>query len=240
MRQDGRKNNQLRQITIVKDFVKNADASVFYCQGDTKVICTATIEQSVPPFLEGTEKGWVTAEYSMLPRATLTRNSRDISKLKLSPRSTEIQRLIGRALRGAIDLNLLGERSIVIDCDVVNADGSTRCASITGGFIALKMAVDKLLKQKIITKNPIIKSVAAISVGIADGEPMLDLCYTEDSSADTDMNFVMTSNGGFIEIQGTAEGRELEKAQLDSMIELARSGCKLLFKEQERVLGEVK
>lgn len=240
MRQDGRKNNQIRQVTIVKDFVKNADASVFYSQGDTKVICTATIEQSVPPFLEGTEKGWVTAEYSMLPRATLTRNSRDISKLKLSPRSTEIQRLIGRALRGAIDLNLLGERSIVIDCDVVNADGSTRCASITGGFIVLKMAVDKLLKQKIITKNPIIKSVAAVSVGIADGEPMLDLCYTEDSSADTDMNFVMTSNGGFIEIQGTAEGKELEKAQLDSMIELARSGCKLLFKKQERVLGEIK
>ena len=239
MRQDGRENNQLRQISIYKDFIKNADASVLYCQGDTKVICTATVDESVPPFLVDTGKGWVTAEYSMLPRATNTRNNRDISRLKLSPRSTEIQRLIGRSLRGAVDLNLLKERSIIIDCDVINADGSTRCASITGGFIALRLAVNNLLKQNILKQDPIIKSVAAVSVGIIDNKPMLDLCYIEDSSAQTDMNFVMTSNGGFIEIQGTAEGQELEKEQLDLMIELAKDGTKLLFKEQKRVLSEI-
>ncbi len=237
MRIDGRTEKQLRKIEVIKDYTMHAEGSVLYCQGNTKVICTATVEESVPPYLAGTGKGWVTAEYSMLPRATSTRNKRDISKLKQAPRSTEIQRLIGRALRGAVDLSLLGERSIIIDCDVIQADGGTRCASISGGFIALVMAIGRLIEQGLLQENPIKKQVAAISVGVLDGVPHLDLCYQEDSKADTDMNVIMSSNGGFIEIQGTAEGEEFDKKQLDTLLSLAKSGCNKIFKAQSKVLG---
>ena len=214
----------------------HAEGSVLYCQGNTKVICTATVEESIPPYLLGTGKGWVTAEYSMLPRATATRNKRDIAKLKQAPRSTEIQRLIGRALRGAVDLTLLGERSIIIDCDVIQADGGTRCASISGGFIALALAIQKLMDEGKLEQNPIVKQVAAISVGVLDGVPSLDLCYQEDSRADTDMNVIMSSLGGFIEIQGTAEGEEFDKKQLDTLLSLAKGGCAKIFKAQKKVI----
>ncbi len=237
MRIDGRTEKQLRKIEVIKDYTMHAEGSVLYCQGNTKVICTATVEESVPPYLLGTGKGWVTAEYSMLPRATATRNKRDISKLKQAPRSTEIQRLIGRALRGAVDLTLLGERSIVIDCDVIQADGGTRCASISGGFIALALAIQRLMEEGKLTENPIKKQVAAISVGVLDGTPSLDLCYQEDSRADTDMNVIMSSLGGFIEIQGTAEGEEFDKKQLDTLLSLAKTGCSKIFKAQSKVLG---
>ncbi|MBQ7034818.1 MAG: ribonuclease PH [Clostridia bacterium] len=237
MRIDGRTEKQLRKIEVIKDYTMHAEGSVLYCQGNTKVICTATVEESVPPYLAGTGKGWVTAEYSMLPRATSTRNKRDISKLKQAPRSTEIQRLIGRALRGAVDLTLLGERSIIIDCDVIQADGGTRCASISGGFIALALAIQRLIEQGLLQENPIKKQVAAISVGVLDGVPHLDLCYQEDSKADTDMNVIMSSNGGFIEIQGTAEGEEFDKKRLDALLSLAKSGCNKIFKAQNKVLG---
>lgn len=237
MRADGRSEKQIRKIEIIKDFTMHAEGSVLYCQGNTKVLCTATVEESVPPYLVGTGKGWVTAEYSMLPRATATRNKRDISKLKQAPRSTEIQRLIGRALRGAVDLSLLGERSIVIDCDVLQADGGTRCASISGGFVALALAIDRLMEAGVLKTNPIQKQVAAISVGVSDGIPVVDLCYTEDCKADTDMNVVMSSNGGFIEIQGTAEGEEFDKKQLDTLLTLAKGGCNKIFKAQSKVLG---
>jgi ribonuclease PH len=171
----------------------------------------------------------------MLPRATATRNKRDISKLKQAPRSTEIQRLIGRSLRGAVDLSLLGERSIIIDCDVIQADGGTRCASISGGFIALALAIQKLMDEGLLQENPIKKQIAAISVGMLDGVPSLDLCYQEDSKADTDMNVIMSSLGGFIEIQGTAEGEEFDKKQLDTLLSLAKSGCQKIFKAQNKV-----
>lgn len=237
MRADGRDEKQIRKIEIIKDFTMHAEGSVLYCQGNTKVLCTATVEENVPPYLAGTGKGWVTAEYSMLPRATATRNKRDISKLKQAPRSTEIQRLIGRSLRGAMDLSLLGERSIVIDCDVLQADGGTRCASISGGFVALALAIDRLMKEGVLTENPIKKQVAAISVGVSEGTPVVDLCYTEDCKADTDMNVVMSSLGGFIEIQGTAEGEEFDKKQLDTLLSLAKGGCKKIFKAQSKVLN---
>ena len=236
MRFDGRKENQIRPIEVIKDFTMHAEGSVLYCQGNTKVICTATVEESVPPYLLGTGKGWVTAEYSMLPRATSTRNKRDISKLKQAPRSTEIQRLIGRALRGAVDLTKLGERSIVIDCDVIQADGGTRCASISGGFIALSLAIKKLMAEGLLAENPIQKQVAAISVGVVDGVSVADLCYAEDSKADTDMNVIMSSLGGFIEIQGTAEGEEFDKGQLDGLLDLAKEGCEAIFEAQNKVL----
>lgn len=236
MRVDGREKDQIRKIEIIKDFTMHAEGSVLYCQGNTKVLCNATVEESVPPYLAGTGKGWVTAEYAMLPRATGTRNKRDISKLKQAPRSTEIQRLIGRALRGAVDFNKLGERSIVIDCDVLQADGGTRCASISGGFIALSIAINRLMEQGLLSENPIKKQVAAISVGVVNGEPCADLCYQEDSRADTDMNVIMSSLGGFIEVQGTAEGEEFDKEQLDTLLSLGAKGCEAIFAAQREVL----
>lgn len=238
MRNDNRQNGQIRQVKIEKDYTMHAEGSVLYCQGNTKVLCNATVEDKVPHHVFGTGRGWVTAEYSMLPRATATRNQRDISKLKLSPRSTEIQRLIGRALRGAVDLEKLGERSIIIDCDVIQADGGTRCASITGGFIALSLAINKLMREGVIKKNPITKQIAAISVGMVDDTPVCDLCYEEDCRAQTDMNVIMTSNGGFIEVQGTAEGQELTKPQLSKLLELAEDGCNELFVKQRIALLE--
>ncbi len=237
MRYDKRNADEIRQIKIEKDYTMHAEGSVLYCQGNTKVLCNATVETKVPPHVLGTGKGWVTAEYSMLPRATATRNQRDISRLKLSPRSTEIQRLIGRALRGAVDMEKLGERSIIVDCDVIQADGGTRCASITGGFIALALAIDKLVENGEIAENPITKQVAALSVGIVGDEPVCDLCYEEDCRAETDMNVIMTSNGGFIEVQGTAEGKELTKLQLAELLELAEKGMQTLFEKQNEVLN---
>ena len=207
-----------------------------FCAGDTWVVCNASVEDGVPPFLEGKGKGWVTAEYNMLPRATSIRNKRDISKLKLNGRSAEIQRLIGRALRGAVDLEALGERTITIDCDVLQADGGTRTASISGGFIALKQATDRLLAAGLIQKNPILHAVAAISVGVVENEPMLDLCYKEDSGAMADVNVIMTDDGGFVEIQGTGEGREFTRDELNALLDLAEKGCKEIFDIQREVL----
>lgn len=237
MRKDNRTAEQIRTVVIEKDYTMHAEGSVLFCQGNTKVLCNASVEDRVPPHVLGTGKGWVTAEYSMLPRATATRNQRDISKLKLSPRSTEIQRLIGRALRGAIDLEKLGERSIIVDCDVIQADGGTRCASITGGFIALALAVNKLLQSGDISENPITKQVAALSVGIVGDEAVCDLCYQEDCRAETDMNVIMTSNGGFIEVQGTAEGKELTRSELETLLTLAENGMKELFEKQREVIN---
>lgn len=236
MRKDNRTNGQIRPVIIEKDYTMHAEGSVLYCQGNTKVLCNATVEDRVPPHVFGTGKGWVTAEYSMLPRATATRNSRDVSKLKLSPRSTEIQRLIGRALRGAVDMEKLGERSIIVDCDVIQADGGTRCASITGGFIALSLAIKKLMAEGILTENPITKQVAALSVGIVGDTPVCDLCYEEDCRAETDMNVIMTSNGGYVEVQGTAEGKELSRSELNTLLDLADEGMQELFVKQRVAL----
>lgn len=232
MRKDGRKNGEIRSVKIETDYTMHAEGSVLYCQGNTKVLCNATVEDKVPQHVFGTGRGWVTAEYSMLPRATSTRNARDISRLKLSPRSTEIQRLIARSLRGAVDLEKLGERSIIIDCDVIQADGGTRCASITGGFIALRLAIDKLLRQGVLESDPITKQVAALSVGIVGDSAVCDLCYEEDCRAETDMNVIMTSNGGYVEIQGTAEGRELTRSEMNVLLDLADAGMQRLFAAQ--------
>ena len=232
MRTDGRKNNEIRKAYAEINYTMHAEGSVLYCQGNTKVLCNATVEDKVPPHVFGTGSGWVTAEYSMLPRATATRNQRDVTRLKLSPRSTEIQRLISRALRGAVDLKKLGERTVIIDCDVIQADGGTRCASITGGFIALALAVNKLISQGILKENPITKQVAALSVGIVGDSLLCDLCYEEDCRAETDMNVIMTSNGGFVEIQGTAEGRELTRSEVDLLLNLAQRGMQRLFAVQ--------
>ena len=238
MRIDNRQNDQLRELKIQKDFTKYAEGSVLFCAGNTWVLCNASVEERVPPFLVDTGKGWVTAEYNMLPRATSTRKQRDISKLKLNGRSAEIQRLIGRALRGAVDLKALGERTITIDCDVLQADGGTRTASISGGFIALKMAINKLLAEGLIEKDPILHSVAAISVGIVEDEAMLDLCYKEDSSAMADVNVIMTDAGGFVEIQGTGEGRDFTRAELNELLSLAEKGCAEIFAAQRKELEE--
>ncbi len=240
MRIDNRANDELRQLNIQKDFTKYAEGSVLFCAGNTWVLCNASVEERVPPFLVGTGKGWVTAEYNMLPRATATRNQRDISKLKLNGRSAEIQRLIGRALRGAVNLQALGERTITIDCDVLQADGGTRTASISGGFIALKIAINKLLKDGLIEHDPITHAVAAISVGIVENEPMLDLCYVEDSSAMADVNVIMTDAGAYVEIQGTGEGRDFSHEELNKLLELAEKGCKEIFAKQKFVLEEAR
>lgn len=234
---DGRKENQLRKIKITKGYTKNAEGSVLIEMGNTKVLCNASVEQSVPQYLAGKGKGWVTAEYSMLPRATKERNIRDIARLKLSPRTAEIQRLIGRALRGVCDLYALGERSIIVDCDVIEADGGTRTASVTGAFIALYLACTGLLDSGEIKKMPIKEFVSAVSVGIKDGVILLDLCYEEDSKADVDMNVIMTENGEFIELQGTGEGNTFNDKELRAMLSSAKLGINRLIKEQKKVLG---
>ena len=233
---DLRKNDELRKINITRDFTKYAEGSVLIECGNTKVICNASVEEKVPPFKKETGEGWVTAEYSMLPRATATRNSRDINKLKQNQRSVEIQRLIGRALRASIDFKLLGERTITIDCDVIQADGGTRTASITGGFAALAIACEKLVKDGIIEKSPIVTPVTAISVGIVDGEPLLDLCYEEDSRADVDMNIIMTGEGNFVEVQGTGENGTFNKGELLKLIDLAEKGNSELLKKIREVV----
>lgn len=238
MRQDQRAYDQLRPIKITRNFIKYAEGSCLIEMGNTKVIVTATIDDKVPPFKKGSGEGWITAEYSMLPRATQQRNVRDINKLRLSGRSQEIQRLIGRALRAGINFKALGERVIIIDCDVIQADGGTRTASITGGFIAMFDACKKLYDEKVIENFPITDFVAAVSVGICDGIEMLDLCFEEDSKASVDMNLVMNDKGEFIEIQGTAEGAAFTQEQFEKLLELGKQGIRKIIEIQKEVLGE--
>ena len=235
-RKDGRGSRLLRHVAITRHFTKYAEGSVLVEFGDTKVLCNASIEESVPAFLRGGGTGWVTAEYSMLPRATHTRSPREASKGKQGGRTLEIQRLIGRSLRAVTDLTLLGERSIYIDCDVLQADGGTRSASITGAYVALADALSTLKKKGLLSHIPLKEAVAAVSVGIVGGEAMLDLDYEEDSSADVDMNFVMTSSQRFVEVQGTAESEPFTIAQMDSMRTLAMEGVRQLFDVQREAL----
>ena len=226
---NNRKKDEIREIRISKEYIKYPEGSVLIELGNTKVICNATVEEKVPPFLKGSSKGWITAEYSMLPRATNTRNKRESSNGKLTGRTMEIQRLIGRSLRAAIDLKKLGERTIMIDCDVIQADGGTRTAAITGGYLALELAVNKLLDSGKITENPIVSKIAAISVGIVDGEVLLDLEYEEDSRAEVDMNIIMNDRGEFVEIQGTGEGKTFNLKELNSLLEITRNAFDKLF-----------
>lgn len=229
-----RKPDELRKVEIIRNFTKYAAGSVLIKWGDTWVICTASVEEKVPPFLRDTGKGWVTAEYSMLPSSTGGgRKDRDIKKLKQDARSTEIQRLIGRALRAAVDFEKLGERQIMIDCDVIQADGGTRCASITGGMVALNDAIAKLMSEGKIAENPIKRQIAAVSVGVCDGVPTLDLDYIHDSTAEVDLNVVMTDDGRFVELQGTAEHEPFTEESLDALKALAKKGLKELFSLQK-------
>ncbi|OBX57047.1 ribonuclease PH [Moraxella osloensis] len=237
MRIDNRENNQLRPISFVRNFTKHAEGAVLVSYGDTKVLCTASIETQVPRWLKGTGKGWITAEYGMLPRATHERTQREAAKGKQSGRTQEIQRLIGRSLRAMVDLEKLGENTIHIDCDVLQADGGTRTASITGAAVALVDALEKLQAAKKLKADPLVGLVAAVSVGIKNGEVLLDLNYSEDSSCDTDLNVVMTQKGEFIEIQGTAEDKPFTRAQVDEMLAIAEEGIKQLIAEQQAVLG---
>ena len=237
-REDGRAENQLRKIKITRDFNLYAEGSVLIEFGNTKVICTASVSEKVPPFLKGQGKGWITAEYSMIPRATGERNQRESAKGKLSGRTMEIQRLIGRALRAAIDLDKLGERTVTIDCDVIQADGGTRTTSISGGYIALALAMKKLVNEGILAENPIISNVAAISVGIVGGTPMLDLKYSEDSAAEVDMNVVMNGEGRFVEVQGTGEEATYTRAELNQLLDLAEVGINEIIELQNKVIGE--
>lgn len=235
-RHDGRNEKQLRKCKITLDYNKYAEGSVLIETGDTRVLCNATVEEGAPKYVpEGT--GWVTAEYSMLPRAAQTRSNRDINRLKLAPRSAEIQRLIGRALRSVIDREALGERTITVDCDVLQADGGTRTASITGGFIAMALACKRLVEQGVLEKTPVKTFCAAVSVGVVDGECMLDLNYPEDSSAQVDFNVVMTDEGDFIELQGTGEERPFTRQEHAKMLSLAASGIKKLIAAQKKALG---
>lgn len=235
-RVDGRRADQLRPVVIERDFIKHAEGSVLIAVGDTKVICTASVEDKVPPFLRGLGEGWITAEYAMLPRATEVRNVREASRGKQGGRTHEIQRLIGRALRAVVDLKAIGERTIWIDCDVIQADGGTRTSSITGAYIALVDALTKLKEQENRETLPITDYLAAISVGIVDGQVLLDLCYQEDSQAEVDLNVVMTGSGKLVEIQGTAEAETFTRQELTAMLDLAESGINELVKIQRRVL----
>lgn len=236
-RSDGRRTGALRPVRITRNYLKHAEGSVLIEMGDTKVICSASVEERVPPFLRNTGKGWVTAEYSMLPRSTHTRSSRESSTGRASGRTFEIQRLIGRSLRSVVDLTGFGEKSIWIDCDVIQADGGTRTASITGAYVALVDAFAKMVKDGTIEKIPIKDSVAAVSMGKVDGEILLDLNYEEDSRAEVDMNVVMTGRGGFVEIQGTAEGAVFSKEEMDELIGVAQRGIRELTKIQKKVLS---
>jgi ribonuclease PH len=236
MRPSGRNPDQLREIKFTCGYTKHAEGSVLVEFGDTRVVCTASIEAGVPRFLKGKGEGWVTAEYGMLPRSTHERMGREASRGKQGGRTLEIQRLIGRSLRAAIDLTALGENTITIDCDVLQADGGTRTASITGGFVALSLAVQKMLEAKKIKKNPLHGQIASVSVGIFNGVPVLDLDYAEDSNAETDMNVVMNDMEAFIEVQGTAEGHAFKKDELNAMLELATFGIKQLLEKQQQAL----
>jgi ribonuclease PH len=238
MRSDGRKNNEIRKVTVKRNFIENAEGSALITMGNTRVICTASIEEKVPPFLKDQKKGWITAEYAMLPRATHTRTYRESHTGRVSGRTHEIQRLIGRALRSVVSLSDLGERTIWIYCDVLQADGGTRTAAITGAYICLSDALAYARRNAIIQKNPIKDYLAAISVGVVKGEPMLDLCYSEDSAAQVDMNVVMTGHGQFVEVQGTAEGNPFSKDALDSLIMLAQDGIYTLIDIQKKAMEE--
>jgi ribonuclease PH len=236
-RPDGRRANQLRPVKIIRGYTKHAPGSVLISAGDTRVLCTAMVEEGVPPFLADTGTGWVTAEYGMLPSSTHTRRVRDIKRGKPDGRGQEIQRLIGRSLRAAVRRDQLGERTIHLDCDVLQADGGTRTLAITGAYVALADAVRAMRRGGLITRQPIITPVAAVSVGIVDGRPMLDLCYKEDAAADVDMNIVMTGKGGFVEVQGTAERAPFDRAGLDRLTDLAAGGIRKLIKLQKQALG---
>jgi len=236
MRLNQRAQNQLRPVEIIRHYTKHAEGSVLIKFGDTHVLCTASIDEKVPSFLKGQNQGWITAEYGMLPRSTGSRMDREAARGKQSGRTQEIQRLIGRSLRAIIDLKKLGERTIQIDCDVIQADGGTRTASITGAYIALHDAITHLMNQKLISESPLIDAVAAISIGVHEGKPLLDLDYSEDSSCDTDMNIVMTGSGGFVEIQGTAEGKPFSREMMNQMADLAAEGIKELIQLQKNVL----
>ncbi|AKR42049.1 ribonuclease PH [Methylophilus sp. TWE2] len=233
-----RANDQLRAIEIIRHYTKHAEGSVLVKFGDTHVICTASVEEKVPGFLKGKGQGWVTAEYGMLPRSTGSRMDREAARGKQSGRTQEIQRLIGRSLRAVIDLEKLGERTIHFDCDVIQADGGTRTASITGAYVAMVDAVSTLLQKGLLTESPIKDSVAAISVGVYQGTPVLDLDYIEDSDCDTDMNVVMTGKGGFVEIQGTAEGEPFARETMDQMLDLAAKGITELAQLQAQALAK--
>ncbi|OIO57984.1 MAG: ribonuclease PH [Alphaproteobacteria bacterium CG_4_10_14_0_2_um_filter_63_37] len=236
-RTNGRAHDALRPITIERNYIRHAEGSCLIAFGDTKVICTASVEEKVPPFLRNQGKGWVTAEYAMLPRSAHQRMVREAAKGKLGGRTMEIQRLIGRSLRSVVDQKALGERTIWLDCDVIQADGGTRTASITGAYIALTDAIAHLMKTKKISTNPLRDFVAAVSVGIVDGQPVLDLDYPEDSSAEVDFNVVMTGKGEFIEVQGTGEERPFSREQLDAMLALAGKGISQLIKTQMKALA---
>jgi len=237
MRPSHRAAAELRPIQITRSFTKHAEGSVLVAFGSTQVICTASVEERVPPFLKGKGRGWVTAEYGMLPRSTHTRTQREASRGRQDGRTMEIQRLIGRALRAVMDLEALGERTITLDCDVIQADGGTRTAAITGGFVALADAVRYLIGRRLVKKNPLHGQVASVSVGIYQGAPVLDLDYAEDSEAETDMNVVMNDAGAFIEVQGTAEGHAFRLEELHAMLDLARAGIEQLLSKQRDALG---
>jgi ribonuclease PH len=239
MRSDGRKPNQLRPLTITPSYIKTADGSVLIEMGDTRVICTAKLEERVPPFLRNSGKGWITAEYGMLPGSSQQRIGRESSRGKVGGRTHEIQRLIGRSLRSIADLKSLGERSVWIDCDVIQADGGTRTASITGAYIALIEATRAWRGRGILSADPVQDAVAAVSIGIVDGKILLDLCYEEDSKADVDMNFVMTGTGKFIEVQGTAESAPFTRKQMERMAEIAHQGIKELLLAQKKVIASL-
>lgn len=238
MRPDGRQPNQMRPVTITRDFLRHAEGSVLIEMGETKVVCAASVEDRVPPFLRDTGQGWVTAEYGMLPRATKTRTTRDATSGRPNGRTFEIQRLVGRALRGVTDLTVLGPRTIWIDCDVIQADGGTRTTAITGAYIALADALQYLRKNGLIPRLPLKDFLAATSVGVVDGQVVLDLCYAEDSVAEVDMNVVMTGAGKYVEVQGTAEDAPFDRSQLDAMIAAASTGIQDLVALQRRLLAE--
>jgi ribonuclease PH len=238
-RSDNRAPDQMRPVNILPDYIKTAEGSVLIEVGNTRVICTASVEESVPVFLRNSGRGWITAEYGMLPRATLTRSPREAARGRVGGRTHEIQRLIGRSLRAITDLEKLGERSILVDCDVIQADGGTRTASITGAFVAVGLALEKLVEAGTLKSVPVKDYVAAVSVGIVDGTPLLDLCYEEDSRADVDMNFVMTLSNKFVEVQATAEHQVFDDDQLQAMIRLARQGLQSLLAKQQATLGNL-
>ena len=237
MRPSQRQPDQLRSVKITRNFTRHAEGSVLIEMGDTRVLCNASVEENLPPFLRGKGQGWVTAEYGMLPRSTHTRSAREAAKGKQTGRTQEIQRLIGRSLRAVTDLKALGERQITLDCDVLQADGGTRCASITGAWIALYEACDKLVQAGKLAANPVKDHVAAISVGIFEGSPVLDLDYPEDSNCDTDMNVIMTGKGGIVEVQGTAEGEPFSREQMNVLMDLAEMGIRQLVAAQESALA---
>lgn len=237
MRPSNRQPGVLRPVNITRRYTKHAEGSVLIECGDTMVICTASVEDKVPGFLKGKNQGWLTAEYGMLPRSTGSRMQREASSGRQSGRTQEIQRLIGRSLRAVTDLSRLGERTIQVDCDVIQADGGTRTASITGAFVAVHDAISHLLKKQILDESPLTDFVAAVSVGVYEGQPVLDLDYLEDSACDTDMNVVMTGSGGFVEIQGTAEGAPFSREQMDGMLDLAAAGIRQLIEAQRKAVG---